>query len=254
MPLALGIGLSIPLYRNPLGVGPPPYDPIALGVSLWLDAAGLTDSDGTSLAVFPDLSGNGIDFDVAGTDAANLRVRTNVQNGLRIVRSPGGDVAMVGTGFNLGNVITNAACTLFAVSKITTNDLPIAGGGSQDRALFTDSGGYFSFGGYNNAPEVGGRNFSGSNDIANAVADTNFHVWQMRHDAGNLFFEQDEEGEASIPSGNTDSMDGVLQLFASYVGTKFIGDLGELLVFPTVLSAPNRLATFNYLKNKWATP
>lgn len=240
-------------YGNPAAMGG--FNPLSLAPSLWLDASQLADADDTTLATWNDLSGNGIDFTATGTNAANLKVRTNVQNGLRIVRFPGSDANFSCAGDTLASVITASAGTLFAVAKITTNDAPVAGEGSQDRTLFSEVQGYFSFGHYNNTPLVGIRNFDTNNDLADVAADTSFHVWQGRHDVGSIYFQQDSGSEASSVSGNTDVTSGTLLLGTNYQTTvDFIGDVGEFLVFGSVLSLANRTAVFNYLKAKWGTP
>lgn len=230
------------------------FDIMSLNPELALDASLLTDADNTTLAEWDNLGTVTATFTAGGANAANIKVRTNVQNGLRVVRFPGSEARM-DTAAILSQFIANNAFTIFIVGKITTNDAA-PGDSWTARTILSDSGGYFGCGFYDNTPRVGVWSYSSATDTkAVTTANTAFHLWQARHEGGNLYFQQDSDTEASGTSGNTDNIAGTVRLGTNYVNSAdFIGDIAALYVFDTVLSPSDRAKAAASLKAKWGTP
>ncbi len=90
------------------------------GLKGWWDASTLPNSDNTEVTTWPDASGNG--KDLIGITTTTGTVRTNIQNGLRIVRFDGVDDVMSAATFG-----TFAQPNMvFVVAKGTTTSAQMA--------------------------------------------------------------------------------------------------------------------------------
>lgn len=76
---------------DPFGIGASAFNPLSLAPALWLDASTLSGADGTQIASWTDLSGNGRHATQA-TESSQPKLYNGMQNGKPSLRFDGNDV------------------------------------------------------------------------------------------------------------------------------------------------------------------
>lgn len=211
----------------------------AAGCVLWLKADSLVLSDGDPVTTWSDSSGlgNNVTQAVAG---AKPTYKTNILNGLPVVRGDGGDHLA-----HTGVVTANEQHTWMIVLKKsgTNTTLPFYNGN-------TASNGW---GAFQNASGERAELFGGAiskNDGTPSATD--FEIWEAMWDGSvsTLLVNGVDEPltDPSIPpvapSGDT--------LVMGLAGSnQWNGDVAEILVWDNAVSAPNRLLARQYLGTKY---
>ncbi len=223
------------------------------GLALWLDGTAQVDVSGSVVTRWHDLSGNARDAVPAG-GGSQAPTASNGIHGLGTVHfaaessqllvapwvGPGGfamTVFVVANGYPQSAVrfqlnSLQAPCVIFPF----------------DVATSSDAGPDFGF-------------FISGEPFARVPVDrTRPQLLTARFEDGATFTyndgqlaEQHLPGPASLPQGQTLYIGGALPLLAApYTAPQFFGgDLGEILIYDTSLSDPDRGAIEAYLRNKW---
>lgn len=222
---------------NPYSFGST-FDPLSLSPALWLS------DTGSDASVWPDLSGNG--RNATQSDAAKRpAIVTGALNGRQVRRFDG-----VNDCFSHPLSIGANPCSVFIVAK--------RNGGTNLQHLFAAQ-----------APNTGLSAYV----MARSVASPNWHTYFQAQQTSSYSLDGQWRSIALIVnSGTSIAMitDGNVQNFSPsgyftdgidrrWIGAEngsipFIGDIAEILVFPTALSTSNRQAVESYLRNKWGTP
>lgn len=246
----------LPPYRKPLVPGSCltyNFDPLSLEPSFYLNMAANGDANDTVYETLVDSSGNGRNFTAS---TANMLVKTNVQNGNRVVRFPGGANDSY-TRTSANNLITASAWFMLIAGKVTADTAP-GGFPLADPCIFSDETGLIGVGYNNNTPLIGVANSDNGSayQVTSSTPDSNFHIWMARHDSGSIYWSQDNGADTSAVSGNTFTLGSiVIRIGANYNDSaEFKGDIGALLICPTVPTLAQRTAAFNYFKAVWGTP
>lgn len=230
----------------------PGFDPLTLSPSFLLDMAQNTDADNTPYATMVDSSGNGRDFTAV---SVNTVVKTNVQNGLRVVRFPGGASDSYYRATDGGSILSVSAWFILAVGKNTALTAP-GGFPAGNPCIYTNTNAT-GFGYSNNTPLIGAVIDDGSAEQeANVTTDTTgFHLWMGRQDFGNIIFSQDGGAEDSTACNNSAALGGDSRVGAQYNAAQvWTGDLGALFICNYVPTLAQRTALFNHYKAIWGTP
>lgn len=215
------------------------FSPLSIpGLALWLDASRLTLADLDPVTTWPDLSGNARDATQA-TAAKKPTFKTAIQNGKSVVRFDGVDDVLATSLAYAGTmtviVVGRRNGTAPSASRRLWSFKPQASfydNGTGWQWYLADTGG--SFGGASGTMSVLATILNGSSSAtyinggapatftpnATALTDTQF----------------------VLVSSNATGAD----LLA--------GDITELLIYNSVLSAANRQKVEAYLRNRWATP
>lgn len=166
--------------------------------------------------------------------------RTNIENGLPVVRFDGVD-----------DTITTAIFT--PIAQPQTTYIVLSPDMSDPNRVFMDSNDgttrrYLSFRSGTNDMEM----FAGGSILSSAVATTGFHVvtavWNGA--SGAIYFDNVLVGSGNI---GTDAMDS-LRLGRRFVPsgtTYYTGDIGEVVVTNVADDAAQRLQMYTYLQNRW---
>ena len=234
--------------RSRSGVGPAvagSFNPLSLGPTVWLKAdlgTGQT-VDGASVTTWSDQSGNSNNATGSGTPPV---YKTNVQNGLPVVRGSG-----LGPFFTLPSLASLTVATVVIVVR------------SIDNGVSTNKDGLWAIGTSANEtlfPYVTNTIYDdfGTNSRKTTVSPPTslgvFNVYEVQTAAG-AWTSWLNGTQLYTTASNTVAFSATPLLFkANSTGNTFDGDLGELLLYPTALSTANRQAVEAYLKAKWATP
>lgn len=226
------------IYRGPLIIGDipqldavVPFDPKSItGLSVWLDADVMPQTDNTAITSFTDQSGNNRHFTGNGT------VRTNVINGKKVVRITSSQVLSNNT--NFGRPIT----VFYVAKQNDTLDARLLSGLSNNWLM-----GHWAT--FKNTFYAEGWASASSGLPAK---DTNWHIWIGGQSATTCYM---WDGLTSLslqnPTAGTQGPNGLI--FTGYQGSSERAncDVAELLVYNTILDETDRLAVTNYLKNKY---
>ena len=234
--------MSLPLT----GAGPSKkgFSPLDIaGLQLWLDFSDITTlftdsakttpvtSDGDVIGAAADLSGNGNDT-TQGTTANKPLHKTSIQNGLSVARFDGDNDEL-----QLDSTITGSLSSVLVVLNVTNySDNVFVGHDASNMIRFQTNGLEFRY--------------SGDNDSV-VIAIGAFALWEAIHN-GTTLTPYKNGAAISAPIANT----GDLNL--SFIGARdagassYLGDIAEILVYDSALSAPNRTLIETFLDNKWA--
>ena len=241
------------------------------GLQLWLDGSDITTlytdsakttpvtSDGDVVGAWADKSGNGNDA-VQATTADKPLYKTAIQNGKSIVRFDGADDYL-----NCGDVFApGAQISVFALCKfsdVTADHVVIADwdypnnerswgflydeiGAEDDLNLRTNTNGL-----------VGGQR---ENLFGGSPGNANFKLYSILFNAGTItaWINGGSSAVTSDPDQPGSLLDGNLILIGAFGNATtrtsyMLGDITEILVYDTALSAENRVSVENYLNKKW---
>ena len=203
--------------------------PLDVGLSYWLDATDtskLTFANTTNVTVWADSAADGVNF-TQGTPANQPVYVTNAINGLPVVRFNGTTQKMVASK-------TANAQTVFIVntSRSTVNGDGIWGQNGQDYGIRVGSSTSWQFpGNVNDLP------FNGGQMYINGVSNNTFAA-STPHLLTTV--------SATLRTGWTTAIGQYYQTSRWYNG-----DIGELLVYNSILSTNDRKAVEGYLMYKW---
>jgi len=218
----------------------PPFDPQSIsGLKVWLKADALALSDNSLVATWTDSSGNGLDATASGSSKPTFK--TAIQNGLPILRFDG-----------VANKITTPALsltepnTVFLMGKQTSKategrflDTP-TGPGRQ--LLGLNASGFFDL-------YAGSASLNDSTDHSGAF----IVLSAVFNGASTIGYLNGTQAVSGNPGTGYTSLSSAL--VGSDGGSSFLtGDMGEVLIYDSALSAGNRQSVESYLKTKWGTP
>jgi len=171
-------------------------------------------------------------------------------NGLASVDFNGSTDVMKGSA--ISNYITNSAHNIFVVARWDT-------AGSADNAngllpVLYDHNGFFGLG--LGLTAMTGFNWDGSSDVVTLAASTaTSYGVEFKHDSGNILVDLTGGAtEATVASGNTSTITGTLRVGASHTATPskiFNGQIADIIIYNSVLSAGDRTTTRNYIANSY---
>jgi hypothetical protein len=255
-----GCGLLKVLVAGSLAaVGPAALAAVIPGTALtpgvwWAaDAAGNTTS-GASLTKLVDLSGNGNDALPSGTSPALV---AGVVNGKPVIRTNGSTDSMISP---TGAATGNAAHTIIVVTKFTSASGFAGGavlysgtaGANQNSTIGAQQDSRLWVGGYAQDDNTPYSNASGA-PAGSQLGTANFHVIDKLYNNGN--FQGYLDGNqvingagATYNLGNSET--GIGRQFDT--GTYYAGDIAEVVIFNSALSASDRQAVESYLGTKYA--
>ena len=211
------------------------------GCTFWVDGAdplgtGTPPSDGTSLSTWYDKSGSG--YNAIASSAAT--VKTNIQNSKSIVRFNS----------NIYNVtypsFPHSGYTFFTVMYLSTNT------GSYSRLINGSSGDGYLFIGTSGSSVATFNGNGGWNDTSpNSPTINNYQAWCIvAVTVGSSVLTPYVNGTAqNTKTGTTAAFSNFI--IGSYSGQAYSGDIGDLIVYNSVLTTTQRQQVEGYLAWKW---
>jgi len=221
------------------GVTPPPFDPTTVaGLTLWVRAEDLSQSDGQSVSNWPDLSGNGNHLNIAG--ATPPICKESIINGKKIVRFNGVNTTFLTTTVNGSSLFSVSALSFFAVLKspsIALNN-PNNTFWVNDTIVSIGSGWGGMYLRNNASPEALFGNYDGSSDVVSQATALNTPMLvHMRHGGGVLYGAVDDAAESSTASGNTAGGLNEKFLVGCQGNQPVTADIAEILVYDNAVGA-----------------
>ena len=240
------------------------FSPLSLSPALWLSDTGADASQ------WDDLSGNG--RHATQVTAANRpSIETNVLNGRQVRRGNGSQFLTISSSTALFNEFHSGAATVFMVVRSGTTANPNAlygllsnsGGSTATRTgfalLFDDrssvpANNRAGFSVWRNNTEMVSRDsdnlaantwgiLSGTVDTAEANLSEKI---QLRINGGSPHTSSGSFGNTAQTNASEN-----LSVFAFASSFYLVGDIAEILIFPTALSIADRENVENYLSQKW---
>ena len=227
------------------------FSPLDLSPALWLDAGlsplfqlsgGTTAAaaDGDPVGYWGDLSGNGNHATQAGA-GKRLTLKLAIQNSLPVLRGDGVDdtyqiPTLALTDFEAYFVLRQTGPDILMGSNpllVVNAQLWIGLAADTDK-----------IGSFDNATTAT------SDTLSPVQGNWSVLCWSRAGSA--MSFYQDGTARGS---GTCSGVQSFTELFATADAFNFLsGDAAAILLFPTTLSAPNRVLLFNYLRTRWGTP
>jgi hypothetical protein len=216
------------------------------GLQQWLKADQITGADADPIGTWQDQSGNG--KDITGTLSARPTLKLNILNGKAVARFDGAANALDGTPVITGTtartiilVVKSATVALSAIYCFDRNATPA------DGATFVVS------------PDISVRVSNGNRIFTVNTGTTAFHVLTMSHAAAanvtavsawmdGTALTQSSTGAMAINGGST----GVRMGDSPAIGVNWGGDVAEVIIYNTELSAGDRASIHSYLQDKYA--
>lgn len=225
-------------------------------LSLWLDASVIPDLvDGDAVTEWDDLSITGAIFTSPG---AAPKYRTNVKNGLPCVVFDAASLQHLLGDIELGDIITDAAFTLFVVMCVDTyNSTSTLPQSCEGPIIGYDVSGGLRWGVTLRAtgPQIKGTNYDGTRDTA-AMTGPAAGTWviaELRHSGGNIYISINGGTETSAASGNATNLADFVYLGKTpSIPKYFSGKIAEIINAPSALSSGDRATIRDYLNKKWA--
>jgi hypothetical protein len=222
------------------------FDPRTIpSVKLWLDASRITGLvDGDPVGTWSDLSGNGFDLAQA-TGSKKPTYKTGIQNGRPVVRFDGVDDALT----RASRFVTSGNFTVLIAFKSTA---------ANSRLLLQGTGASSSFIGVFTASQKLSVLADGTT-IATGSATLSTSSWYT------VSLVYDAAASPKTVAYVNGTQDLTQNLSANYTGDKtalganvtessfLTGDVGEVIICTTALSAADRQRAENYLRSRWAT-
>jgi len=211
-------------------------------MSLWLkadagvlDASGNPCTNGVAVATWKDQSGNGND---ATKEANPPTFYASVLNGLGVVDFDGSQL------LDVGGLASDDSSRFFVINFIdlTYSNNTIGQSGSPQYAFYPNRYIYLQAypSGVTSSLPLTQNQWLLAELITETANVNRIRIWQ------NGFIGATSSGSNSSPAAGQ---------IGAYVGSYFLrGQIAEILVYPSALSDPDRIATENYLLNKWINP
>lgn len=204
------------------------------GLVLWLDAPSIGGTDGDAVTTWADRSASANNA-TQSTAAAKPTFKTAIQNGLAIVRFDGGDSLVLGTNITGGPIHAFAVLdangsgyrTIFAALAAAQLQWRIDADGKQSLLKSSTAG-------------IG---------TSTSAIGANFNYIAVSYSNPNALFRlngADDGGGTSAQTGMVINRIGINQ-----ATEQFNGDIGELLIYSSVLSDTDRNRVEGYLKTRW---
>lgn len=214
------------------------FSPLSLSPAGWWDASALTGlSDTQSVTSWTDRSGNGRHL-AQGTAGNQPAYRTAIQNALPVVRFDGSN-DHVGATFTLA-----PPYTLFVVSAFRAAFVANA---------FVVSSPTLATGLFYRSSSTNMQQYSGSVGAVVTTTPEAWHAYTSEFNGASSTLRVD--GGAAATGNPGAGVPGGVRVGTDNVGAQAATvDVGELLVYASILSAANRAAVEAYLKAKWGTP
>jgi len=216
--------------------------PDILGCVLWLDANKITGlADGAEVLTWIDASGTG--NDATGNSGQVPVYKTNIQNGLPVVRYDGaGDILTI-TGLGTGSFSGISKGTAFVVFSPTSDAeyavLYFAGVNTGFWRWGEDGNGYMAL--FRSARLVG---------APTAQPTTGWHLHTIRSGPTNGYdIRRNGSLDVDVAASWGVSTDATLGL--EYAGTDLAGDIGEVILYNDELSDADVATVEAYLSDKW---
>lgn len=228
-----------PLWAQPPA---PAWSPKSIpGLIAWWDFSSLGLADGTAISSVADLSDAGNNLS-SGISANFPTCKTGIQNGLAIARFDGSNDTLP-----TASIPLPPTQTIFAVASLPNTSINFPMLVSQSSSQME-----LRYNGNTGKPEMGG--VGSSTAVATNVAGTGFHriagTWDQLGGALNIYDDVPETNSGS-DTGAINAT-GVINIGSRGGGSFFFnGDLGEILIYNTVLSATVRQQVESYLDFKW---
>jgi hypothetical protein len=215
------------------------------GLTAWLkaDAGTSTTTDGVGIATWSDQSGSANDATQA-TGAAQPLYKTAIQNGLPIVRFD----KVQSRFFGMPTLAALTAGTVFIVVATATD--PGSGDNTGLWKLGTSGDMFFPFTDGIVYDDCGST--VRKTTVNPTPALTAFHVYEVSSAAG-AWTNWLDGAQLFTTATNTVAFSATPTL-GKTAAQFFSGDIGELLIYNSALSAGNRQSVEAYLKAKWGTP
>jgi hypothetical protein len=213
----------------------------AAGNVLWLKADTIAQADNTPVTTWNDSSGLGNNVTQA-TGSAQPTYRTNVVNGMPVVRGDGGDH------LSKASVVTpNEQHTIMIVLKVS--------GTNSAAPFYNGNAGANGYGFFQDGSGTRGVLFGGAVAKSDGTPSaTNFEIWTHQWNGSNSTFwvngvEETLTDTATAPGAPPNGDTLVMGLAGS---NQWNGDVAEILVWDNVISAPDRTTAHDYLGAKYA--
>jgi len=229
--------------------------PIA-GYSVWLDASDastFTYSSGSVVSQWSDKSVNGNNATMATVSAQPSRV-TNILNGLPVVRFDGTTDVMDLPGATLSNKTSFSMFWVMVPRALGSNYYPSISGidGSNDVGAFhfinsSAKGASYPF--YGNGASGWGT-YDGTSSLTYSVGTGYEMEFHANGSTFNVIRGGTTEGSGAVGSAQPFSVVRIANQNSIPRFAQF--DFAEILIYPTVLSAPNQASVRSYLQTKWA--
>lgn len=208
------------------------FTPLSLGPELWLDPSVMVANNNDVISTWNDLSGNG--RNATATTTQRPTYNTNLINGL-----PGLTFNGTSNYMTIASIPTMTAATYFQVVVVLAN---------RTCAFSTINNGTWT--NYSTSGYWGMLKTTRLEGKPNALATSGTQLYCVTSDSSNYIT------YVNRVLRNTEAADyNTGNLWRIGVGAGyFTGYMGELIIYPYVLTTAQRQAVDSYLKTKWGTP
>ena len=242
---------NITSFSSNITASTAPFTPTSIaGLRVWLDASDATTInagspvDGDGIATWTDKSSNAYSFAQASAPSRPL-FKTNIQNSKSIARGSA-SVISAATGADLTNF------TVFVVVSVTTFrqfDAILSSNNQPTGQATIELGATSQFDVWDN--NVGAVMATGLGTAPTATFQILCVTYTQTTPAGVFYIANVSKNTTSqsgmlLSCGNMTLFDDATSSF-----TAFRGDIGEVIVYDSVLSSTDRTNAYNYLKTKW---
>jgi len=225
------------------------------GLKLWLDASAITGvSDGGTITTWPDMSGNGYDATQA-TASAKPVFKTNILNGKPVVRANGSKSMFLSSGLDM--LRKAPGVTIFAVAKLDAVGADsqyifyaARGGGDAPRAALCYHNSVFAL-------RYRRLDSDSTSTLSGAAADTDWHIHGALLDFSTgfsgIYIDAAESNTGSPSTGLfSDTSSSAIAIFSDdHSNYRWNGDIAEIIVYNTALSADDIQKINKYLSQKY---
>jgi hypothetical protein len=231
------------------------FNPLSLSPALWLDANDLSGSDGTQIATWTDKSGNGRNA-MQATSVSQPKLYNNVLNGNQVARFDGVNDFLDVSGIPAITSLTTLAVFSPSFGGATTSAWfrVFSVRGPANDVDFSQSGHYIPIKRNLSTSTMGSFANSGIRSTAAGVS----NQWEIRastHTGSSITNHRNGVAASAYAHtlGNVSAaccVGGIGGSFASTDGY-LLGDIAEILVYPTALSTADRQKVESYLSQKY---
>lgn len=205
-------------------------------------------ADQYAAGTWTDLSANG--YNLSGGTAPTAVGSDSNFNSKPVVDFNGTTHNLVGT--TMSNLISNSAFTIFGVFRAESFAASDSSAGAQ-RSIFCAYSGGNSVGYGVGLTKSEAWNYDGATDYTGpAISLNTVYGFNLRHDSGNLKNLVAGKSETSVASGNSSALTDTFRMGIGFVGTPYFdGQIAELIIYNTVLSAGDQTTTQDYLAARY---